>query len=562
MIDFIFYRDGYVVLLQVLLLVTALGVAWRPILESWRDLGPRMQWTLVLLGIAGMLLPLLLFPTERYAPLGHEASYFECFKGEQSPSNAAGWHAFVTYPMLRWLYWAIGGLVGRDSGPGVLLLLNAAATGLGVVLFAWFARVISEEDATGVAAGFFLVIHPVHAFWGAAIYHTAIPYSLAAGCLVLSLLAWREGCARLLLAAAACGVTMASLRIEWGILAPGLALLLTGLGPAWGRHSGVLRVRFWAPALLLTAFGAVLAFGLGGALTQQGGYHGVAGYLETIGRQGFFRSIFEPWDHGLQLFSSLFGLLVWGFGKSLGWRAPAGVLGFVLVTHLGLATFNDYGYRHALLPGMGLILMTSFLAPGLRVSFGPYRAFSAGLLVLALGTSFLSLGEAADRYYATEEQFMESELGFAGGDDIDPATLEDGTCYLVTDSERLWQLARDRLASGVESDMMVGSHFNLMDPGEAVTHYRSHGGCVRWLYDVSQYRWDSLGGRVRAAKMEYWFSWRREGTVRFPDGLDAVVYRLREPPWGITSDLPIPETEFLLPGRQEPEAESELESAP
>jgi len=562
LIEFISDHDGHVALLQVLLLVTALGVAWRPILESWRDLGSRMQWTLVLLGLAGMLLPLLLFPTERYAPLGHEASYFECFTGQKTPSNAGGWHAFVTYPMLRWSYWAIGGLVGRDSGPGVLLLLNAAATGVGVVLFAWFARVISEEDATGVAAGLFLVVHPVHAFWGAAIYHTAIPYSLAAGCLVLSVLAWREGCARLFLAAAACGVTLAALRIEWGILAPGLALMLAGLGPAWGRHSAVLRVRFWAPALLLTAFGALLVFGLGGALTQQGGYHGVAGYLETIGRQGFFRAVFEPWDHGTQLFSSLFGLLVWGFGKKLGWRAPAGVLGFVVITHLGLATFNDYGYRHALLPSMGLILMTAFLAPGLRASFGPYRGFSAGFLVLGFGTSLLSLGEAADRYYATEEQFLASDLGFSRTDGLDPEALEDGSCYLVTDSERLWQLARDRLAAGIGDDMMVGSHFNLMDPGEAVTHYRSHRGCVLWLYDVSQYRWDSLGGRVRAAKMRYWFSWRREGTVRFSDGLDAVVYRLSEAPWGITDDLPIPETEFLLPGRQEPEAESGLESAP
>jgi hypothetical protein len=562
LIEFLFNHDGYVAAVQALLLVVALGAAWRPILAAWRDLGPRMQWTLTLLGLAGMLLPLLLFPTERYAPLGHEASYFECFTGQQTPSNSAGWHAFVTYPLLRWLYWAIGGLVGRDSGPGVLLLLNAAATGLGVTLFAWFARVISERDSVGTAAGVLLVVHPVHAFWGAAIYHTAIPYSLAAGCLVLSLLAWREGCARLLLAAAACGVTMAALRIEWGILAPALGCLLAGLGPAWGRHRGTARFKFWAPALTLTALGAFGVFGLGGALTQQGGYHGVGGYLATIGRQGLFREILDPWDHGIQLFSSTLGLLVWGFGKKLGWRAPTALLGFILIPHLGLATFNDYGYRHALLPGMGMILGTAFLAPGLRASFGSYRAFAACFLVLAFGTSLLSLQEAADRYYATEEQFLGSDLGFSRDEGLAPAAIEDGSCYLITDSERLWALSRQRFAEGRDLDMMVGSHFNLMEPGEAVTHYRSHAGCVLWLYDVSQYRWDSLGARVRAAKMRYWFDWRREGTVRFADGLDAVVYRLSSAPWGVGEDQPIPETEFLLPGRAEREAESELESPP
>jgi len=220
------------------------------------------------------------------------------------------------------------------------------------------------------------------------------------------------------------------------------------------------------------------------------------------------------------------------------------------------------GYRHALLPSTGLILATSFMAPGLRASFGSYRAGAACFLVLALGTSLLSLDLAVDRYYATEEQFLESDLGFSKGKGMNPAELEDGSCYLITDNERLWELSRERLAAGVGNDAMVGSHFNLMDPGEAVSHYRSHAGCVLWLYDVSQYRWDSLGARVRAAKMHYWFSWRREGTVRFSDGLDAVVYRLSAAPWGISEDQPIPETEFLLPTQAEPEDGSGLESPP
>lgn len=563
MAEFLYAHDGHVALFQVVLLVAALGLAGGPLWRAWSEVGLRTRVVFVALGLAAMLLSLLLFPSERYDPLGHEASYFECFRGQQTPSNSGGWHPFVTYPILRWTYWLIGGLVGRDSGPGVLVGLNAAASGLGVLLFAWFARVWSERDEVGIAAGVLLALHPVHAFWGAAIFHTAIPHALVVACLLLSVLAWRTGCARLLLAAAACGTTMAALRIEWSLLAPALAVLLLGLGASWGRHPGVKTVRFWAPALGLTALGGLLIFALAGPLTQQGGYHGVSGYLATIGRQAGFLEIFEPWHGGLPLVAAVVGAVAWGMRRpGVGWRGPLALLGFVLIGHLGLATFNDYGYRHALLPSLGLLTAASYTAAGLRVDLGIARAFSAALLAAAVVTSVLGLRTAADRYYASEESFRDVTLAFSQLKEIPHASLEDGSCYLITDNERLWDQSRARLAETRGEDAMVGSHFNLMDPGEAVSHYRSHRGCVRWLYDVSQYRWDSLGPRVRAAKMHYWFEWQEEGWTRFPDGMDAVVYKLQRPPWGVTDDQPIPPTEFVLPGLDDPEPESELESEP
>jgi hypothetical protein len=182
-------------------------------------------------------------------------------------------------------------------------------------------------------------------------------------------------------------------------------------------------------------------------------------------------------------------------------------------------------------------------------------------LVAAFTTSILVLAEAGDRYYASEEQFLDDQEEFSSGPSLDPSELEDGSCYLISDSERLWELSRERLERGQAVDALVGSHFNLMDPGEAVTHFRAHGGCVLWLLDKSQYRWDSLGARVRAAKMRYWFSWKPMGTVRFDDGLDAVVYRLSSPPWGVGNDQPIPATEFLLPAPPDSQTQSELEFA-
>ena len=561
LLDFLYQHDGHVALLQALLLCAGLFVARKEMIRAWLELGRSTRWGFLGLGVLGMLVPLLVFPTERFVPLGHEASYFECFTGQRSPSNSSGWHTFVTHPLLRWIYWGIGGLVGRDAGPGPLLVVNAAATGAAVTLLAWLARVLSDRVEVGFAAGALLVVHPVHAFWGAAIFHTAIPYTLGVGALLFSLLAWKGGSARLLLCAAACGVTMTALRIEWGVLAPGLAILLLGLGPGWGRHPRVMSRGFWLPALALTFLGGGLVFGVGGSLTQQGGYHSVSGYLGTIQRQFFFRDIFEPWGHGLLLLMGALGGLSWGSRKTVGWRGPAGLWGLVLVTHLALSTFNDYGYRHALLPGTGLLLSAALVAPGLRASFGPYRAASAALLVAAFTTSILVLAEAGDRYYASEEQFVDDHEEFSSGPSLDPAELEDGSCYLISDSERLWELSRERLERGQAGDALVGSHFNLMDPGEAVTHFRAHGGCVLWLLDKSQYRWDSLGARVRAAKMRYWFSWKPMGSVRFDDGLDAVVYRLSSPPWGVGNDQPIPATEFLLPAPPDSQTQSELEFA-
>ena len=573
MTDLIFQNDGVASAIQLLLLVGSLAIARREILGAWGDLGRRSQITYGLLVAAGTLLPLLLFPTERYSALGHEASYFEVFTGQSTPSNSAGWHPYVTYPALRWLYWGIGALFGSDSGALPLLVLNALFSGLSVGLFAWFARVFTERESIAATAGLLMLLSPNRLFWGAAIFHTAIPYSFAVACLLFTILAWRSGERRMLLAAAACGISMAALRIEWGIMAPALALLLCYLRAPWGRHPGVLQRGFWIPALALTAVGAVFIVGLGGALTEQGGYHSIAGYLGTIGRQALFLRIFDPWLSGLGVVAIGLGLLSYGSRPEVGLAPVLGMLVFVLVSHLGLATFNDYGYRHALVPSTMLVLSIALLAPGMRASMGIVRLGSTALLTASVVTALFAVAEARARYYATEEQFAASDPDFAQGSFMNASELVDGNCFLVTDDEELWDYSRRRLEAGKDEDQMVGSHFNLMDPGEAVIHFRSHGGCVRWLFDGSQFRWDSMGARVRAAKMHYWFSWKREGVVRFPWGLDAVVYRMASPPWGVSNDEPVPPTEFLLPGQREgasddepprppAEEQSELESAP
>jgi hypothetical protein len=296
-------------------------------------------------------------------------------------------------------------------------------------------------------------------------------------------------------------------------------------------------VAAWVPSLLAS----------GGAITEQGGYHNVAGYLAEIARQGLWLAAFSPWHHAWMLALVGIGLHRWGRDATVGVRGPAALVGFFLVGHLGLATFNDYGYRHALLPTIALLLAASLAVPWLleqtrmRMVVG---ILGAGAVV----TSVVGLGDAWTRYYASEEAFLEQVPGF-DGTELNATRLEDGSCYLITDNERLWGLG------------LSGSHFNLMDPGEAVWHWREHEGCVLWLYDRSQWRWDSLGPRDRGDKLRFWFSWELQGWAAFEDGMTAVVYRMTEPPWGISDDMPLPDSEFLL-AREGPDEPPESGTGP
>ena len=527
-------HDGHVALAQVLVWAVCLGVAAPAVWRAWRDLDVRLRWGLVGLGAAGALVSVLAFPVSRYYALGHEASYFECFQGVSSPSNAHGWEAYVTYPIFRWAYWAVGAVVGRDGGPLPLVLINAAGRGVAIVAFGWLCSLLSGRAAPGLVGGGLLLLHPVHAFYGAVIFHTGLPWMLAACCLLLAVLAWRSGDARLMLAAAASGSLMEAVRVEWGLLAPALGLLLLlGLGRGWGRSPAVWRWRFWIPGLGLALLYGVTLTGSGGSLTEQGGYHGVSPYLETIGRQVLWFEVLQPWHLPWMAAVVALGLVAWGRRAGVGWRGPVALLGAAVIAHVGLATFNDYGFRHALLPGA--FLLAGAAMTGLLLTEGRKLALLAGAaLALAAVTSTLALVDVSGRFFATEETFFDRAEGFAG-DPIPQETLEDGSCYLVTDNERLWSMG------------LAGSHFNLMDPGEAVTRYRAHDGCVLWLFDMSQWRWDSLVARARARKLRYWFDWERVGWVSFDqDGLNAVVYKMASPPWGVADDEPIPETEFLL----------------
>ena len=517
-------HDGWVSLGQLLLWGGLAAAAARPLRDALRPLMTRRFLAgLLALGALAAGVSLFVFPTfARHEALGHAGSYAHIYWGIESPAYAIEeWEAYVTYSVLRWIYWGLGEVVQRTDLL-VPLILNAAARGVGVVGAGLFVTLWTRRPALGLVAASVVLVDPVHAFWGASIFNVAMPYAVATLCLVQALAAWRGGSAVLLAAAAASGAMVVAMRVEWGLLAPALAILLLSIGPAAGRHPAVSTTRFHGSALaVLALLGATLYLG-GGDLTSQGGFHDPRGYVETIGRQGGILDWYVAACSWPGLVAILAGAVAGVRGGRLSLpMALAPIAGFA-VMHVGLSTFNDYGFRNGLVPGLVLL-------PALAVGVGsvlatddpPVLRILTGLgLAGALGLSTAALVDWADRYYVDGDGF---EARCCGGDDrIDTAWLSSGACYMITADETLWE-------AGV-----AGSHFNLMEPAEATEHWDAYQGCVMWLRDGFNARVDELSVQDRALKLDRWYRWERRGWARLPDGSAAEVLQMIEGPPGAT----------------------------
>ncbi len=527
-------NDHWIALAQGLLWVGTLFWCLGPFVRSYRGMDPKLRRFLWLAAaVAAGISAGVFAPFERWEALGHEASYVDCYLGKANPSGAEGWEGYVTYPLLRWFYWALGGLFGR-ADPTPLLALTLVFRAVTVVGVGWLAWLLFGDRKVSGLAALLLVVHPWHAVWAATAFNVILPFGLGVLSVLLAVQAWRDGDKRLFLAAAATGTLVVGSRVELGLFAVAIFCLLGGLGPTWGRSPKVLQPRFWAPAVTVILLVGFALFAGPGQLTEQGGYHGIGGYAATVSRQAWVIGLLDPFGTPAAL-GTLLVASVLAFRRGKDNQALLfGLWVWAVTTHVLLSTFNDYGFRQALLPGLALVLIVAQF--GRELGAGQPRLLQGvcglGLLVV-LGASVQSLADSAGRYYADGSEFAARHEGFRGPE-LSASDVESGDCYLITDNERLWSMG------------LAGSHFNLMDPGEAVLRWRQHKGCIRWLFDRNNYRVDALAVRPRVLKMRSWFSWELEGWVRVEDGLTAAVYRMTEPPWGVGDDEPLPETEFLL----------------
>jgi hypothetical protein len=459
------------------LLVVALALCWR-------EARTRPGWPLVLLLLLATLARLIWIPAwGGHAWDGHEADYLEFFLGLREPTRGGT----VLYPAMQWIYFLFGRLV---DAPRALLLLSLAFSLLSIAILVSLANRLFGAPA-GWIAGLFLALHGNHAFWSSSAYNVMLPFTLG----LLSLWAVERlragGSPRLALLATSSGALAVACRMESVVFAlPALVLLAS---------SRPLRPLRWLPILLagvLLSACAVLPLVWPGHMPGAG-ERGLA-FPINVGLLLYL----APWDHPIVPALGLLALL-----PALGLpRAPVLALWALATgTHLVMASFDDYGYRHALPASTALLLLASGVIAALwRWGAGPLRrrlgrAGAAISLLIMLAASVHELRDVALRYYMSDADFS-ARL---------PARLprltpsDASTCVVIGEDPRI-------------SETPGLSHFNLLAPAEAES-LRARQGCLSWCLDLQDARWSSRAVRDRALRLSHLYVLAERGVLTQED---------------------------------------------
>ena len=117
----------------------------------------RASRALVVVLILGSVVRFLWMPIELHLFDGHEAEYFDIFRGERPLSRGS----VMLYPALQWLYAGVGRI---STNPWVLLSLSGAASLLSIAATYGIGRRLMGARSAWVAAAI-VSIWGNHAFW-------------------------------------------------------------------------------------------------------------------------------------------------------------------------------------------------------------------------------------------------------------------------------------------------------------------------------------------------------------------------------------------------------------
>ena len=419
-------------------------------------------------------------PTELHVFDGHEAEYYDIFRGERSISRGS----VMLYPALQWLYAGLGQL---GSHSWLLLSVSILGSLLSIVATYGIGRRLLGVRV-GATAAFLLAIWGNHAFWATSAYNVSLP--LAMGLVAiwgLLVCADEEESTRAAALASGAAILAVSMRIEIVLLAP-LGLLLFSFR----------RPRLRRATLGLLALGALLS-GIAVALILSagplpGGEERQEALLSNIGHLGFWAPL-DGWV----------GLACLG-GAVLGWRRNARVtavlLLFLVGLHLAIASFNDAGFRHSVLGRWAAAILLGALADSVT-----------GRLVLAAVSIsvLLHTKDVAERYYLSEEEFGKS---LAEAPNFPEEKLSD--CVLICEDSR------------VVSEGQQRSHFNLLYPNPNEDLWAEKG-CVYWLFGVQDARWSSRAVRDRALRILADFETSDRGRLVLSNGYVGSVLEVKPP---------------------------------
>lgn len=412
---------------------------------------------------------------------GHEADYFDLFQGVVAPSRGGT----VMVPPMQWFWWLLGQVL--PAWPWLPVVIMGIISIAAIGLLAGAVGTLGGR-AAGWAAAIVLVVHPTHAVWSTSAYNVMLPHFF--GCLALfsvARISKRSGSLGVLpWITAGAAALMVGLRLDTASLGFVLAVL-----PLWIRPPSVSFFRRLGQLLPAGLTGLALAALAAWPLLWPGELPGAGDRVVSFAINVGLFDYYAPFD-------ALSGASVVALATLLAFlarpRVTAVFVIFAVGHHLLLSTFDDFGSRHTLPTVISLVWI--FGAAVVRLpKIGWTLTAIAGLLCSQ------GLQDLGERYYGGERAFSAvldrppwgalPRVQWPGG--VDPA------CGWVVEDHRV---RRGRVAS----------HFNLIQPDEEAS-LRASDGCLRWCFDVQDWRWSSRGVRDRAIRLRHLFELRPEFVV-------------------------------------------------
>jgi hypothetical protein len=432
---------------------------------------PRLGWLLFLIAVGVRLWWIPAWDGHVFD--GHEAEYWDLFRGERSPSRGGT----VMVPAMQWFWWLLGHIAPPSERFVVVLMSVFGAASIG--LSAGAMGRLGGRSAGWITATL-LVLHSGHAAWSSSAYNVILPHFFSSMALfgVATASRRREGPGAWAWMVAASLVLAVSLRMDSGTVAVGVVALVLAVRP--DGASVLDRLKQWLiPGLVCVGVAGLCVW----PMLWPGSLPGAGERMLSFGLNVDYLRPYHPFD-GLAPLALLAAVSVVSFRRHPG--ATGALLFWLISHHLLLATFDDMAERHALvvapaIAGLAALGLSSVGAVGI-----------VGVVLFAI-LEAADFQETASRYYGSEADYS-AVLDRAPYDQL-PRVEWTGQ----PPADCGWVAEDHRVAAPV-----VASHFNLLNPDEEAS-LRGSDGCLKWCVDVQDWRWSSRGVRDRALRLGHIF---------------------------------------------------------
>lgn len=447
------------------------AVLWAAV--AWRLRGqirmPRWWWLLALVAVGVRLFWIPAWTAHAFD--GHEAEYWDLFRGMKSPTRGGT----VMVPGMQWFWWLLGHVLPASERLVVALMVVVGAASIGLT---GGAIGLAGGRLAGWLAAWLLVFHGAHAAWSSSAYNVILPHFFSAAALfgAAASVRGRAGPWRSLVVLSI--ALSLALRMDTGTIGLAVAALVLFCRPDGATL--VERLRRWAgPGLICAAITAACVW----PMLWPGSLPGAGERTLSFSLNRFFWAPYHPFDRPVVAVCAA-AVAVQAIRRH---AALALVLvGWLVIHHGMMATFDDFGERHAL-------VVAPALAGLLGLGLASMSWLGVAGLGLFVGFSALNVQDIAERFYGSEERYAAvlEQPPYADLPRVEWPGTPPKDCGWIAEDARV--AARP-----------IASHFNVLNPEEEA-ELRGSAGCLKWCVDVQDWRWSSRGVRDRALRLDHLF---------------------------------------------------------